>query len=177
MKTLRSLQSSPNNILFMRLAGGIFVGLGLLLIFSGKLTTLTCNRVGLKIAPCQLVSSGVFGPQMKETRLIELQGAKVRDNPMDGDDSRVILLTKSGEILFTSFSRDNQIESIATASDINNFIDKVEKESLEIQHDGRWDYLQMGSFIAALGLFTWVFSEINKPNLAIGNRQEARGKR
>lgn len=178
MKTARSLSSlSQTNILFMRLAGGIFIGLGLLLISSGRLTTLTCTRVGAKIKPCQLVSSSVLGSLNKETQLIELQGVKVNNNPMDDDTARVILLSKSGEIPFTTFSKENKLEIIATASDINNFIQDVEKASLIIQQDGRSHYLQMGGFIVVLGLFTWLFSENNKSYLVINDKQESRANR
>lgn len=177
MKTVRSLQPSQDNVLFMPVAGGIFVGLGLLLISSGKLTTLTCNRVGSTLDQCQLVSSGILGSLMQETRHIELQGAKVEANPMDDDASRVILLTKSGEILFTSSTIDNDIKSIATASDINDFVKQVKKASLTIHNDERWHYVQMGGFIISFGLLTWVFSALSRHNLGVSEKPELRAKR
>ena len=175
---MRSLQSSSQeNVLFMRLAGGIFVGLGLLLMSSGKLTTLTCNRVESTTGRCQLVSSGVLGSLLKESRQIELQGAKVENNPLDDDASRVILLTKSGEILFPSSTIDNHTESLETASLINAFINQVEKASLTVHYDGRGRYLPMGGLIITFGLFTWAFSWINRHNLAAGESQAANGKK
>jgi hypothetical protein len=149
-----------NDVLFIRLAGGIFVALGILFIFSGKLTTLTCNRVEPNKNKCQLVSSGLLGLLMPETKLIELKSAAIQDNPMDNDASRVILLTSRGKVPFTDSTGDN--DAAATVSQINTFIQQAEKKSLFIQQDERGLYFPLGGFIITLGLFTLAFSRTSK---------------
>lgn len=167
-------QVSPqSNVLFMRLAGGVFLGLGLLLISSGKLTTLTCNRANSTTSSCQLISSGLLGSLVKETRIIELRGAKVKDNPVDDDAYRVILLTKTGEVLFTSSDSGNDKYAKTVASNINAFVQEVKKNSLTIHHDERGLYLPMGGLIATFGLASLAFSGKTKFNLfnnSKGNR-------
>lgn len=167
--TLRQL-SPQDNVLFMRLAGGVFLGLGLLLMSSGKLTTLSCNRLNSTTSSCQLVSSGLLGPLVKETRLIELRGAKVEDNPVDNDAYRVILLTEKGKVLFTSSDSGNDEYAKATASNINSFVQEVEKNSLIIHHDERALYLPMGSLIVTFGLLSLASSWKRKPSLKIEAR-------
>lgn len=165
MKIWRQLPPSiQKDVLFIRLAGGIFVGLGLLFISSGKLTTLTCNRVKSNQGSCQLISSGLLGSRVKETHLSELQGAQIEDNPMDNDASRVVLLTRSGEVPFTSSTSGNDKEATATAFHINSFVQQAEKTSLTIQHDERGLYCPMGASIMAFGLFTLAFSKAVRPH-------------
>lgn len=162
MNIVRQLQVSLlNDTLFFHIAGGVFVTLGLGLISSGKLTTLTCNRVELTQGKCQLVSSGLLGSQVKETHLSELQGAKTEDNPMDEDASRVVLLTSKGEVRFTN-STGWQIAE-AAASEINAFVQKAEKTSLSIEQDERGLYFSMGGLVLAAGLLTIGFSRTVKP--------------
>ncbi len=155
-----------DDVLLIRLAGGIFVGLGLLFIASGKLTTLTCNRVEPTQGTCKLVSSGLLGSHVKETDLSELQGAAIVDHPMDEDSSRVILLTSSGEVPFASSTSSHR--TAVNASDINTFVQESTKTSLMIQHDEREFYFPMGGFILAFGLCTWVFSRTSKSQIKPG---------
>ena len=164
MNIVRQLQGSRiDDVLLMRLAGGVFVGLGLLFISSGKLTTLTCNRIQPTQGSCKLVSSGLLGSHVRETRLSELHGAKVEVNPMDDDASRVILLTSSGEVRFTSSTSGNHDNTEATADDINTFVKQSQKRSLTVQHDERGFYFPMGGFIISFGVLTLVFSKTLKP--------------
>ncbi len=161
MKIVRQLHRAwIDDVLLMRLAGGVFLGLGLLFIASGKLTTLTCNRVESTQGTCKLVSSGLLGLQMKETQLSELLGAKIVDNPMDEDSSRVILQTSDGEFPLTSSTSSDK--TATTVSDINTFVQRSEAASLVVQHDEREFYFPMGGFIIAFGLFTLVFSKTSK---------------
>lgn len=167
MKIVRQLQQARiDEVLLLRLSGSIFVGLGLLFVASGKLSTLTCNRIDSTQGTCKLVSSGLLGSHEKETRLSELQGAKVVDNPMDNGSSRVILLMSSKEVPFTSSIGSHK--TVAMASHINSFVQQSETTSLTIHHDEREFYLPMGGFIIALGLFTWVFSKTSKSYLKSG---------
>jgi hypothetical protein len=149
-----------NDILFMRVAGSIFLGLGIFFISSGKLTTLTCNRVSSNKDNCQLVSSGLLNLYGKETRLIQLQGANLANNPMNADAARVILLTNSGYIPFTSSTDDDKAE--ATVSLINTFVKEAEMTALTIHQDEREIYFPMGGFIIAMGLLTLVFSRTSR---------------
>lgn len=165
MKIWRQLQLSiQKDVVFIRLAGGVFVALGLLFMSSGKITTLTCNRVKSNQGSCQLISSGLLGSRVKKTQLSELHGAKIEDNPMDNDASKVVLLTRSGEVQFTSSTSGNDKKATATASDINTFIHKSDKTSLTIHHDERGLYCPMGASIIALGLFTLAFSKTVRPH-------------
>ena len=162
MNIVRQLQVSLlNDTLFFHIAGGVFVTLGLVLISSGKLTTLTCNRVELTQGNCQLVSSGLLGSQVKETLLSELQGAKTEDNPMDEDASRVVLLTSNGEVRLTNSTGWKIAE--AAASEINAFVKQAEKTSLTIQQDERGLYFSMGGFIIVAGLLSIGFSRTVRP--------------
>ena len=165
MKIWQQLQKSvQKDVLFIRVAGGIFVALGLLFMSSGRLTTLTCNRVKSNQGDCQLISSGLLGSKVKKTQLSELHGAKIIDSPMDDDASRVVLVTRSGEVPLTSSTSGNETKVTNTASDINAFIQQVEKPSLKIQHDERGIYFPVGASILAFGLFTLMFSKTVKPN-------------
>jgi hypothetical protein len=157
-------QSVQKDVLFIRVAGGIFVALGILFMSSGRITTLTCNRVKSNQGNCQLISSGLLGSRVKKTQLSELHGAKIIDNPMDDDASRVVLVTQNGEFPLTSSTSGNDTEATATASDINTFIQQVEKTSLTIQHDERGLYFPVGASIIAFGLFTLMFPKTVRPN-------------
>ena len=163
MKIMGHLQRVRlDDTLFMRVAGGVFVGLGLFFISSGKLTTLTCNRVEANKGNCHLISSGLFGLHGKQSQAIEVHGAQLADNPMDDDASRVILLTNNGYVPFTSSTSDHKAE--ATASDINTFVQQGETTSLTIHQDERSLYFSMGGFIIAVGLFTLMFSRTSRLN-------------
>lgn len=160
MKILQHLQQAKiNDVAFIRLAGSIFVALGLLLLSSGKLTTLTCNRSQSNQGSCQLISSGLLGSHVQETRVSELQGASVEDNPLDNDAFRVILLTKSGRAFFSSSSSGNEMEAKTTASDINTFIQDTKQTTLTIEQDERGFYFPIGGSVIAAGLLTLVFSK------------------
>lgn len=161
MKFVKHLpQMRLNDILFMRVAGSIFVGLGLFFISSGKLTTLTCNQVSSDTGNCQLVSSGLLNLYKKEIRLIQLQGANLANNPMDDNAARVILLTSSGYIPFTSST--NNDKAAATVERINTFVKEAEITDLTIHLDERDIYFPMGGFIIAMGLLSLVFSRTSK---------------
>lgn len=165
MKIWRQLQLSiQKDVVFIRLAGGVFVALGLLFMSSGKITTLTCNRVKSNQGSCQLISSGLLGSRVKETHLSELQGAKVEPNPMDNDAFRVVLLTPNGKIPFTASTSGNQKDATDTASNINTFIGKDKEPKLKIHYDERGLYCPMGASIIAFGLFTLAFSKTVRPH-------------
>lgn len=149
-----------SDTLFMRVAGSIFVGLGLFFISSGKLTTLTCNRVSSNQDNCRLVSSGLLNFYGKETKLIQLQGASLANNPMDDDAARVILLTSSGYIPFTSSTNDDK--AAETVSRINTFVKEAKMTNLTIHLDEREIYFPMGGFIIAMGLLSLVLSRTTK---------------
>jgi len=144
-----------DDTLFMRVAGSIFVGLGLFLLSSGKLTTLNCEREASSNGSCQLISSGLFDLQGKQTRQIQLQAVQLEDNPMNNKAARVLLQTPNGYIKFTSSTSAEQAE--ATVSNIDAFIQKAEVASLTLHHDERGLYFPVGSFIITVGLFTLVF--------------------
>ena len=161
MNIVRHLQRVRlDDTLFMRVAGSVFVGLGLFFISSSKLTTLTCNRVESNQGNCELVSSGVLGLHGKETRSLTLHGARLQENPMDDDASRVILLTSNGYVAFTSSTSDRKAE--ATASHINTFVQQTEVDSLTIHQDERGLYFPMGGLIIIVGIFTFMFSRTSR---------------
>lgn len=157
LKTVQQLQRSlQNDTLFFRVAGGVFVALGLLLVSSGELTTLSCSRVKSTQGNCQLISSGLLGSKVRETRLSELHSAKIEDNPMDDDTSRVTLLARNGEVLLSKSTGDKIAE--ATVSEINSFLQQAEKTSLTIEQDERGLYFPTGGFVIVAGLLTIGFS-------------------
>lgn len=156
---MKTMQKSPrlraDDSLLMRVAGSIFVGLGLFCLASGKLTTLSCNRVGIIQDSCHLKSSGLFDFQGSQAQPIKLHSAQIEDNPMDTNAARVLLQTNRGYLHFTSSTSDEQAR--ATVAHINNFIKEAEATSMTLQNDERGLYLPLGAFIITVGLSTLVF--------------------
>jgi hypothetical protein len=165
LKIWQQLQPSiQKDVVFIRLAGGVFVAIGLLFMSSGKLTTLTCHRVKSNQGSCQLISSGLLGSRVNETHLSELQGAQIEQNPMDNDAFRVVLLTRSGKVPLSSSTSGNEKKATDAAFDINTFVGRDEAPKLTIDYDERGIYCPMGASIIAFGLFTLAFSKTVKPN-------------
>lgn len=153
------MQKSPglrlDDSFLMRVAGSIFVGLGLFCLASGKMTTLSCNRAGISQGSCHIKSSGLFDLQGSPPQPIKLHSAQLEDNPMDSNASRVLLQTNQGYLHFTSSTSDDQAR--ATVAHINNFIKEAETTSMTLQNDERGLYLPLGAFIITVGLSTLVF--------------------
>lgn len=152
---MKIVQKTPN-LLILRLRplilwifGIFFASLGLfLLVTLGKVTTLTCTRT--EPTNCQLVASGLLGSQSKQIPLNTLQGAKVEEtSDSDGSTYRVIILTSSGNVPFTSYLsslKDKQ----TIASDIEDFVKNPQMTSLKQEQDDRfWIYLIGGTFVIA----------------------------
>jgi len=139
----------------MSVAGTVFIGLGLFCLSSGKLNTLSCNRVQANQNSCHLVSTGLFDFQQSPAQPIKLHSAELEDNPMDKDAARVLLSTNRGYLHFTSSTSDDRAK--ATVSHINNFIKETETTSMTLQNDERGLYLPLGGFIVTVGLGTLVF--------------------
>jgi hypothetical protein len=156
---VKTLQKSTglrlDDSLMMRVAGSIFVGLGLFCLASGKLTTLSCNRAGISQGSCQLQSSGLFDLQPSQAQPIKLHSAQLEDNPMDNNASRVLLQTNQGYMHFTSSTDDDQAREIV--AHINNFIKEAETTSMTLHNDERGLYFPLGAFIITVGLGTLVF--------------------
>lgn len=156
---MKTVQKFPglrlDDSLLMRVAGGIFVGLGLFCLASGKLTTLSCNRAELSQGSCHLQSSGLFDLQASQAQPIQLHSAQLEDNPMDTNASRVLLQTNRGYLHFTSSTNDAQAR--ATVAHINNFIKEAETTSMTLHNDERGLYFPLGAFIVTVGLGTLVF--------------------
>lgn len=152
---LNSQKLRLDDTLLMRVAGTVFVGLGLFLLSSAKLTTLSCDREESSQSSCQLISSGLFDFQGAQTKPIKLQAAKLEDNPMDANAARVILQTSDGYLHFTSSTSGDKAE--ATVSDINAFAQKAKVPSLILHHDNRGVYFPLGASIITVGIFTFIF--------------------
>ncbi len=151
---MKIVQETPN-LLILRLRpillwiiAGIFVPVGLFVLTTlGKATTFTCTRT--EPTNCQLVASGLLGSQSKQIPLNMLQGAKVEeDNSDDGNTYRVIILTSSGDIPFTSYLSYGESDKQAIASHINQFLRDPRQTSLIQKQDDRLlMYLFGGSFV------------------------------
>ncbi|MFP5273980.1 hypothetical protein [Coleofasciculus sp.] len=131
------------------------VGVGVISFQSGS--TLTCQR-GAKTGSCELVKSGLVGSEVRTIPLESLRDVSLDLNlKNDSNDTyRVVLLTGSEEIPFTShYSADsNQQESIAF--EINAFIINQNQASLNVQQDDRWFSYVFGSLLIGVGLFVAV---------------------
>ncbi len=100
------------------------------------------------------MASGLLGSKSKEIPLNILQGAKVEENN-DGDGSntyRVVILTSSGEVPFTSNSSSGESEKQAIASHIKNFIKNPAIASLTEKQDDRFSMYLFGGIFVTAGL-------------------------
>jgi hypothetical protein len=153
---MKIVQKTPS-LLILRLRpvilwifGVVFASVGLfLLVTLGKVTTLTCTRT--EPTNCQLVASGLLGSQSKQIPLNTLQGAKVEESSdSDGSTYRVIILTSSADVPFTSYLSSGEGDKQVIASHIEDFVKNPQMTSLKQEQDDRlWIYLIGGSFVIA----------------------------
>ncbi|MEQ9669059.1 hypothetical protein [Coleofasciculus sp. G2-EDA-02] len=143
--------------LLLWLLSSILAAVGVGVISFQRGSSLTCQR-GAKTGSCELVKSGLVGSEVRTIPLESLRDVSLDLNlKNDSNDSyRVVLLTGSEEIPFTShYSADsNQQESIA--SEIDAFIMNKNQASLNIQQDDRWFSYLFGSLLIGVGLFVAV---------------------
>lgn len=132
------------------LTASLFVLTGLVvMVLSGELATLTCQRVEQTQGSCQLVTSGLLGSDEITIPLNQLQNAKLEliSGPRGGGGYRVVLLTDDGEIPFISAWNPSVQEKQKKADLINAFIGNPRETSLRVQQDERWSAYSVGGFL------------------------------
>jgi hypothetical protein len=159
------LQQTPNQLtlrlrpVLIWLVGGFFAAWGILPSVFAKATLFTCNRTEFSQSSCQLLTSGLLGSEVRAIPLRALQGAKVdKSIDSDGDTYRVIILTTSGEIPFTSYSGSGEDQKQEIASRINQFVRNPGETTLSVQQDDRFSAYLLGGIFSAIGLFLLVSS-------------------
>lgn len=144
-----NLMTAMGTVLF----GSIFVvgGLAAMVVF-GELATLTCHRVEPTQGSCQFVHSSLLGSDETTIPLNQLQSAKVDVNESHkGDTYRVVLLTDSGKVPFTTAWSSGAVEKQKNADQINAFIGNPGKASLRVQQDDRWFAYPFGGIFILAG--------------------------
>ncbi len=146
------------------LFGGLFAAVGLIAITRfGQVTTLTCERVEPTLGSCQLISEGLLGSSSRQIPLPTLKGASVETKTSQSTGSsrlnrtgvtytyRVILLTESGQIPFTSYSSSGKASKSSIASKINAFVKNPNQRLLTVKQDERWGVYLFGGILVAVG--------------------------
>jgi hypothetical protein len=158
---MKKLQGTPYNELKIQssniwldlLSSVPFIVVGLWLIFSAPNTTLSCQQIESKQGNCQLTESSFSSSKTQEISLDNLLGGKVTTGRKGS--SRVVLLTKSGEIPFmnyhTRWGDKNYI-----AKEINKFVENADRKSLNVSQDDRWFGWIFGSIFVLGGILKYV---------------------
>jgi hypothetical protein len=132
-----------------------FITIALAFIILMPNTTLACQRVESKQGNCQLTYSSLAWSNTQEISLENLQGAKVEQND---DISKVVLLTKVGEVPFTHYSTswgDKQ----SMASDVNSFVENAEHRLLKLDQDDRWFGWMFGGIFLLPGVLIFALAK------------------
>ncbi|MEG3864108.1 hypothetical protein [Microcoleus sp. herbarium12] len=158
---MKKLQGTPYNELKIQssniwldlLSSVPFIVVGLWLVFSAQNTTLSCQKIESQQGNCQLTESSLSSSKTQEISLDNLLGGKVTTGRKGS--SRVVLLTKSGEIPFTNYhtawGNKNDI-----ANKINDFVANPDRKSLKVSQDDRWFGWIFGSIFVLAGVLKYV---------------------
>ncbi|MEG4802021.1 hypothetical protein QUB63_18945 [Microcoleus sp. ARI1-B5] len=148
------LKIKRSNIWLDLLSSLPFILVGLWMIFNAQnTTTLSCQRIESKQGNCKLTGSSLSGSNTQQISLDNLLGGKVTKGRKGS--SRVVLLTKSGEIPFTDgYTRwgDKNI----SANKINDFVANPDRKSLHVSQDDRWFVWIFGIMCVLAGVFNYV---------------------
>ena len=131
------------------LCGLPFSGIGLLVIMYGPKKTFTCQRIGSQKGNCQLIYSNLLGSKAQEIPLNSLLGAAVREND---ETTYVAILTKDGDFDFTDSSNWGHEHKYFLAHEINDFVNNVDRKSLNVNYDGRFFMWMFGGAFLLSGL-------------------------
>ncbi|WP_293347980.1 MULTISPECIES: hypothetical protein [unclassified Microcoleus] len=148
------LKIERSNIWLDLLSSLPLIVVGLWLFFAPKNTTLSCQRIESKQGNCQLKESTLLGSTTEEISLDDLLGATVITGKKDG--GRVVLLTKSGRISFTSYNT-RWGDKNYIANEINNFVANADRKSLNLSQDDRWFGWIFGSIFVLGGVLKYVW--------------------
>lgn len=143
----------------------LMITVGLIILHSGRVVTLTCNRVEPSEGLCALTSQGIWESTSTEFPTSLLQGAVVDQHQhVDRDDEgresykysyRVVLLTRRGEIPFTSYyTSSGYRQKTVIVHRINDFVRFPDQTSLIVQQDDRWFAYLLGGILTFAGLIS-----------------------
>jgi hypothetical protein len=148
------LKIQRSNIWLDLLSSLPFIVVGLWLVFSAQNTTLSCQQIESKQGNCKLTESSLSGSKTQEISLDNLVGGKVTTGRKGS--SRVVLLTKSGEIPFTNYDTRWGDQNYI-AKEINNFVENADRKSLNVSQDDRWFLWTLGSICVVTGVLEYVW--------------------
>ncbi|MEB3231417.1 MAG: hypothetical protein VKJ64_10435 [Leptolyngbyaceae bacterium] len=131
-----------------------FLGFGVLaLVLFAKATTLECDRIEPKQIECTLVSEGVLGSDTQTISSGQLQGAEIEVNyDSDGDTYRVLLLTDTDPIPFTTVYSSGRSGKQEKVQQINAYLTNEHQKTLTIQQDDRMFGYILGGVFGTVGL-------------------------
>jgi hypothetical protein len=128
--------------------------LGIFFLSVGQHTVLYCERIK---DTCSLTRTGLWWSKNEQFSLQNLQGAYVRvDNSGDSTTEQVAIVTSQGDILMTDLSYSPGWQS-ETARQINDFVMKPDRKSLQVYEDDRWISITMGIIITLVSIVVLVF--------------------
>ncbi|MEG4321450.1 MULTISPECIES: hypothetical protein [unclassified Microcoleus] len=146
------LKIQKSNIWLDLLSSLPFIIVGLWLVFSAPNTTLNCPKIESKQGNCKLTESSLSASNTQEISLDNLLGGKVTTGRKGS--SRVVLLTKAGQISFTNY--DSWGDKNYLANEINNFVENADRKSLNVSQDDRpFGWIFGGIFVLG-GLLKYV---------------------
>ncbi|MBT9311666.1 hypothetical protein [Leptothoe kymatousa] len=123
--------------------------IGILILCSGHLTKLHCDRTGPNDIACQRTTISLLDKQT--TTLKSLKGAKVET--VNGDTYRIALTTDRKTIPLTELSTSDGVNAKrAKVARINEFIHNPQASSLNIKQDDRWTTFGIGGLFSAIGI-------------------------
>lgn len=130
------------------------VGFGVL-IELGRVTTLSCDRFGLLIGSCQVVSIGLEGERVYSLPLAQVYGADVDFM------HRIVLYTNEQFLPLTAPYSDFSLTRQIIAARINHFLVNPVAIRLVFQDDGRSFAYPFGAvFIIGSGLILIIFGSV-----------------
>jgi hypothetical protein len=148
------LKIQRSNIWLDLLSSLPFIVVGLWLVFSAQNTTLSCQQIESKQGNWKLTESSLSGSKTQEISLDNLVGGKVTTGRKGS--SRVVLLTKSGEIPFTNYDTRWGDQNYI-AKEINNFVENADRKLLNVSQDDRWFLWTLGSICVVTGVLEYVW--------------------
>ena len=150
------------------LFGFMFTGAGVMcLMIFAKLNTLDCQRVEVNIVQgdCKLTSTGIFSSDEQTIPIASLNNAIIEESHDDEGDTtyRVVLLTKTGSIPFTTVYSSGRAEKQEKVRQINSFIENTSQTTLNLKQDDRLIGYIFGGVFGGIGVLTLFHSVIIAP--------------
>lgn len=149
------------------LVGLFLVGL-MVVLFLGRLTTLSCNRIDPAQITCELTVSKLISKSVFEIKQLQRAELKVDRDCYNKYGYQVILISGSKRIPLPQAYTSNKSGSTENVSIINAFLNNPEQSFLKIQQDDRFfPYLLGGIFMLFSGGITFTFLLYKKPILCL----------